>query len=110
MNYLIFTGLTRSPNTIDNIISHSCKYFAVDYEWLKMPIRDHKRVAIRQMVFRCLRVEYKHTFSSIAKAFDMDHTTVIHAIARLNDLMDVYPDTRDDYLNFIITVKKSIKS
>jgi chromosomal replication initiation ATPase DnaA len=110
MNYLIFPALTRSPNTIANIVNHSCKYHNVDFAWLKKPIRDRKRVAIRQMVFKCLRVEFKHTFSSIAKHFDMDHTTVIHGIAKLNDLMDVYPEIRDNYLEYIINVKKSIKS
>lgn len=110
MNYLIFPAFIRCPNTISNVVDHSCKYFDVDFAWLKKPLRDHKRVATRQMIFRCLRVEYKHTFTSIAKYFDMDHTTVIHSINKLNDLMDVYPETREAYQTFIVNVKKSIKS
>jgi chromosomal replication initiation ATPase DnaA len=57
------------------------------------------------MVFRCLRVEYKKTFTSIAEHFDMDHTTVIHSINKLEDLMSVYPDLREDYINYISNLK-----
>lgn len=102
---MILPALTKNPFTISNIVDKSCIYFEIDLPYLRKKLRDNRRVAIRQMVFRCLRVEYKKTFTSIAEHFDMDHTTIIHSINKLDDLMSVYPELLEDYIKYITNLK-----
>lgn len=108
MNYMVRPGIRKSPHTIQNVVKHCCSALQCDESYISKNSRDRKRVQMRQMVFTILRHEYKHTFGSIGAFFGMDHTTVIHGIRKLADIMDVYPETKAEYIEFVKLVKTAL--
>ena len=101
MNYLINPGLNKQARTPQNIIAEAAKYFKVDEAYLMKEERTRTRVQARGMVFKALREHSRMSFLQIAGFFNKDHTTVIHGIRKLEELMEVYPEITIEYENLI---------
>lgn len=85
----------------ENIIIEAAHYFNVNEAYLYKNERTRSRVQLRSMVFKAIRELSKISYLQIAAMFNKDHSTIIHGIRRLNELMSVYPDIKDEYENFI---------
>jgi hypothetical protein len=87
----VINGLS---NKIIKIVSD---FYGVSFEEMKDKTRKRDIVTARQV---CMAMQKKHTilsFKVIGKMFgDRDHTTVIHSINTVNDLIDSNPGYRKD--------------
>lgn len=101
MNYLINPGLNKKERTPHNIINEAAKYFKVDVAYLMKDERTRTRVQARGMIFKVLRDHCRLSFLQIASLFDKDHTTIIHGIRKLEDLLDVYPEIAHEFESLI---------
>ena len=98
----------KKLRTPENIIKQSAKFFNVDEDFLMKDERTRTRVQMRQMTYKALRQHCMISFQQIGRLFDKDHTTIIHGISKLNNLMDVYPELSLEYEELINHLKKHI--
>lgn len=101
MNHYINPGLNKQSRTPENIINEAANYFKVDVAYLMKDERTRLRVQARCMIFKVLRDHCRMGFLQIARLFDKDHTTIIHGVRKLEDLLDVYPEIALEYENLI---------
>jgi len=92
----------------ENIIKEAANFFNVDVPFLLKDERTRTRVQMRQMTYKALRQHCMISFQQIGRLFDKDHTTIIHGISKLNNLMDVYPELLKEYENLINHLKREI--
>jgi|SRR6478752_2867138 len=101
MNYIGIPGIKESYRaelapviTPDKIINTVCDHFSMNEQQLKGSCRDKELVHARHLIFYFLR---KYTSISLKRAgqlFNRDHTTVIHGLDKLSDLMDTEPEVK----------------
>lgn len=81
----------EEPVDIDAIINETiticCKNWDVEVEYIMDRTRTRDRVTMRSIIFHILRVKYKVSFTTIAKRFNCDHTSVIHNVTVLEDML-----------------------
>jgi chromosomal replication initiator protein len=84
----------------DEIISQVSKYFQVDIEDLRGKSREQKYTIPRQIAMFILREDSKINLNSIGKLFGgRDHSTVLHAIRRVQTDASTNPNLRRDLLS-----------
>jgi len=98
----------KKSRTPENIIKEAANFFNVDVPFLLKDERTRTRVQMRQMTYKALRQHCMISFQQIGRLFDKDHTTIIHGISKLNNLMDVYPELSLEYEELINHLKKHI--
>jgi chromosomal replication initiator protein len=98
----------KKSRTPENIIKEAANFFNVDVPYLLKDERTRTRVQMRQMVYKALRQHCMISFQQIGRLFKKDHTTIIHGISKLNNLMDVYPELSLEYEELINHLKKQI--
>ena len=82
--------------TTDSIIAQCAKYFNLKTTDLLSKKRTRHIARARQMA---MKIAYEHTSSSypqIADAFGVDHTTVMYACKKLDELVKVDPALQED--------------
>lgn len=82
--------------TVDSIISQCAKYFNLKTTDLVSKKRTRHIARARQMA---MKIAYEHTSSSypqIADVFGVDHTTVMYACKKLDELVDADPALKED--------------
>lgn len=78
---------------IDFILSEISRICFVTVEQMMTKTRQRNICEARQIAMYVLRKKTDMTLTSIGKIFDsMDHTTVIHAVEKVNDMRITYPD------------------
>jgi chromosomal replication initiator protein len=84
-----FLGSAASrPLTLERIIEEAAVVFAVPVAELTGPARTRTLVSARQAAMYVCRARTNESLPSIARAFNKhDHTTVIHAVRKVEDLM-----------------------
>jgi chromosomal replication initiator protein len=60
--------------------------------------RKNEIVTARMVCMCALYYEHRWTLQTVGKFFSRDHTTVLHAIERVRDLIDTEPDFKDEVL------------
>jgi chromosomal replication initiator protein len=98
----------KKLRTPENIIKEAANFFNVDVPFLLKDERTRTRVQMRQMTYKALRQHCMISFQQIGRLFEKDHTTVIHGISKLNNLMDVYPELSLEYEELINHLNKQI--
>jgi chromosomal replication initiator protein len=79
---------TRRPITPELVIETASELFGFAVEELKGPNRSRPLVQARQIAMYVLRQLTDHSYPAIAEAFGgRDHTTVIHAVKKIEGLM-----------------------
>lgn len=79
---------TRRPITPDLVIETASELSGFSVEELKGPSRSRPLVQARQTAMYVLRQLTDHSYPAIAEAFGgRDHTTVIHAVRKIENLM-----------------------
>lgn len=96
MTYLGMPGVKREyraslPHviTLEKIIKVVCKYYNLSLKELEMKDRHRDKVRARHVIFYFIRKFTNMSLKDTAGIFFMDHTTVIHGLQKLKDLMDV---------------------
>lgn len=98
MNYVAIPGIKEMYRiesapvvTLENIINTVCEFYKIDAEGLKGKSRCRENVNARFVIFYFFRKYTKLTFKEAGLIFNRDHTTVIHGLATLNDIMQTEP-------------------
>jgi chromosomal replication initiator protein len=74
-----------------SIVNAVCNYYCVDEFDIYIPSRKQKWVEIRQVIMYLLRQDGVKIMD-IAEFFDMDHSTIIHGIRKIENYIKIYPE------------------
>lgn len=73
---------------IDRIEQIVCDSYGVSVTEIKIRDRKRERVIARQTIFHIAWNNYTYNLKTIGKNYGLDHSTVIHGIQTINDLID----------------------
>lgn len=103
MNYMCVPGIKEKYReecapviTPEKIIVTVCNHFTLPVAQVKSKSREQELVYARHIIFYLLRKYASMTLKSAGALFNRDHTTVIHSVETLNNLMDTEPNVRDE--------------
>lgn len=110
MNYYVYPGLEKRHIHYD-LINNLSKYVATSYgisiDKLRSKCRKRKPKEARQVCMYMLRTCTNLTLESIGEYYGKDHTTVIHAVKKVQDYIDA---DRDEVVkNYVIELRKEFK-
>jgi len=77
--------------TIERVMEHVCQHFGVEPAQLTGSRRSKNVVLPRQTAMYLCRELTDHSLPDIGRAFERDHSTVIHAHGRIRDMMNEDP-------------------
>jgi chromosomal replication initiator protein len=87
--------------SVEDVFSHICEYFQITKEDLIKKGRKKEVVYPRQIMMYLLRTELGYSFSAIGEIFNgRDHTTVLHAVEKIERERDEKERTKADILHF----------
>jgi chromosomal replication initiation ATPase DnaA len=83
-----------------------------DISWDEMlsPARQRNRVNARQVFFWLMRKYTRTTLHDIGQLLNRDHTTVLHGISNIENLLFVKDDVTVNSLNAILNNIKSVEN
>jgi len=88
--------------TIENIIKTVAEYYKVKVSDLLSQRRSRSVARPRQMAMALSKELTNHSLPEIGDAFGgRDHTTVLHAVRKIKELVDSSVDVAEDYKNLI---------
>jgi chromosomal replication initiator protein len=87
--------------TIDNIMSTVAKYYNIPLKDLRSPRRSRMLARPRQVAMALARELTEHSYPDIGEAFEKDHTTVLHASRKIEELRQTDLRIREDYENLL---------
>lgn len=85
--------------TIDNIMSTVAKYYNLPVKDLRSQRRSRTLARPRQLAMALARDLTDHSYPEIGEAFEKDHTTVLHASRKIEQLRQTDLRIREDYEN-----------
>jgi chromosomal replication initiation ATPase DnaA len=97
----------NGANSIVKLKSTICEYYRVNWSEIQSKSRVHEIVIARQMFcwFGSTHYNYKKTY--MAAHLNRDHSTVIHAINTVRDILDT---KNDEYTTGVSMITKMISS
>lgn len=98
----ITTG--QQEEAAEKIIERICDYYGVDVERILASTRIQPIAQIRHICMFIVKEKTGMTVVSIGKYFNRDHTSILHAIKRVQDLIDTEREVRDDIQTFRMIV------
>jgi len=78
----------------NRIITEICDYFHIQEKELKSISRKSETVYARQIAIYLLREHCRFTFKKTADIFNRDHTTAIHSVKFIKDMLKLSLDYR----------------
>lgn len=105
MNYLIIPGLkTRNgiklvhakDKTFDLVKEAILDHFGMTFEKVSRRCRKREILYPRQIFIYLLKQNTTMSLKQIGDIFEFDHTTVIHSIQKVKDLMDTEDEIRHE--------------
>lgn len=103
LNYMCVPGIKDEYRkqcapviTPERIITMVCDHFNLNPEHIKTKRRVKEHVHARHVIFYFLRKHTKMTLKTAGELFNRDHTTVIHGLENLSDIMDTEPLVRSE--------------
>jgi chromosomal replication initiator protein len=104
MTYLSAPGIKTDPEmklSAEIIMEKISNYHKIDIEALKSKSRKREKVFARQMCIYFMKKFTRMSLSSIGqKLGGRDHTTAIHSIKAINDLIDSDPEIKREVQMF----------
>lgn len=94
-----------------HIIDSICDYFGVMFDEICVKTRKPIPVKVRYFIMLFLKSETKISLKEIGKSFgeiSFDHTTVIHGIRTIHDLMSYDEEMVKDYTNIQALIRRVI--
>lgn len=98
------TDSTRRQINIDNIQKTVASYYRIKVSDLRSRSRKASLVRQRQMAMSIAKQLTGLSLPDIGEAFERDHSTVIHAIRRIDELKKENPQIREDWANITTTL------
>ena len=101
---VVFDSVTKNDKEVYNLINDVSvasiiliveRNTGVKFNTFKTPTRKRKIVFPRQMCMHFLKLKTKYSLDSIAKIFNKNHTSVIHARKVVQNLIDTNIKIRD---------------
>lgn len=99
-----YPGLIKLPYTrvsISQIFTAVCKYYGQREERCKLKGRKPEMVKIRQITCYLAQKKTDMTLTAIGKFFDKDHTTVIHSIRTVQNMIDTNTWNKTEILEIL---------
>lgn len=104
MNYFVIPGMIKANHVRkesgfmkpNKIIDYVLSYFNITHEQLIQKTRKRDVVHRRQVMMYLLSKNTGLTYVKIGAILGMDHTSVIHSIKQLKDLMYSDPDIKEE--------------
>lgn len=90
----------NDKSVLDMIVQYVSEKLGVEVDALFGRSRKREIAYARQLCIYLIKRKTKFTFSDIGRYFNRDHTTVIHSINAIKDLMDVDKNVRKDVAYF----------
>ena len=87
--------------TIENIMRIVSSYYNIRVTDLSSKRRSRSLARPRQIAMALAKELTEHSLPEIGRAFDKDHTTVLHACKKVRDLRGEDTRIRDDYENLL---------
>jgi chromosomal replication initiator protein len=87
--------------TIDNIMRVVSTYYNIRVADLSSKRRSRSLARPRQVAMSLAKELTEHSLPEIGRAFDKDHTTVLHACKKVRELREEEPRIREDYENLL---------
>jgi chromosomal replication initiator protein len=87
--------------TIDNIMRIVSTYYNIRVADLSSKRRSRSLARPRQIAMALAKELTEHSLPEIGRAFDKDHTTVLHACKKVRELRDEDSRIREDYENLL---------
>ncbi len=87
--------------TIDNIMRIVSGYYNIRVADLSSKRRSRSLARPRQVAMSLAKELTEHSLPEIGRAFDKDHTTVLHACKKIRELREDDPRIREDYENLL---------
>lgn len=101
MNYICVPGIKEEYRSIsapvitpEKIIEIVCGHFGLTVKNVQSRSRVKEFVYARHIIFYLIRKNTKMKLKSAGELLHRDHTTVIHSVETLKDLMYTEPDVR----------------
>jgi len=86
-----------SPALADEIVQTVCDHFGMTLEKIKDRCRERPIVQARFFCFLFLRKYTKLSLKNVGSFFGVDHTSVIHGVGTIQDMIDTEDATRRHY-------------
>lgn len=97
--------LTKDDYAIKRIIKKVSDYYGISFEDMKSRHRSREIILCMKICMYFIRKKTKYTLRETSELFNrVNHTSVIHSVQTIKDLMDSDPKLRDQvkYLESII--------
>lgn len=116
-NYFTMPGLKIARNSAANpwaraniVLEKVCKFYKMTETKVKAKTRKREIVQARQICYHLIRNTCPFlTLKSIGEMFGArDHTTIIHGINTMNELLDTSDEIKADYLRIMQMVSAEI--
>lgn len=85
----VYVGLNELDGkvVVNQFVKDLCDYHQVGYDKVMGRCRENAYVELRQVIMYVLREYEKKTFKEIAKFFERDHATAVHAVKKYTHLL-----------------------
>lgn len=91
------------------IIDAICQYKGVDEQTLKTKLRKRPNPECRFLIFYFLRAYTLGSFNAIGTMFNRDHTSVIHGVKAVEDLMFSDRSFKHDVEHLTLIINQIVK-
>ncbi len=83
----MYKGKADTLPTPSLIISEVSRYYNIDENTIRGPLKNKSTAEARQMAMYLIRTLTKMSFPDIAREFGRDHSTVLHSVNKIDDLI-----------------------
>lgn len=99
-------GSNLNISDIEDVV---CSYLAIEKKDVHTLIRKRRSVLARQYIFFFSRKYTNATMLEIGEAYDRDHTTIVHAVRKISDLLLSHEVTQIDLAAIDTIIKELIE-
>jgi chromosomal replication initiator protein len=97
-------GINFTENSIELIIVHVSSFYEVPIDRVFARTRKREVIEARYALIWILGKNMGMSLKKIGKMFNQDHTTILKAQRKVKNLMDVYPDYKEQIGRLIKTI------
>jgi chromosomal replication initiation ATPase DnaA len=102
---VLYTKLEKNINLVDNLKKFTTRYIGTTIEVLPSKTRKGEIVLARQIIWFLIKLNTMITFVEMGNLFDRDHSTAMHGINKIKDLVSI---NDKEILSILKRIKKSI--
>ncbi len=94
-NYFVFPGILKTVGKLsgregmDMIVDKCCIVLQIEKEEILKKTNIAENVKAGQLIMWCISKKTTCTLMEIGKYFDKEHSTILHSIRKINNLIDI---------------------